>query len=151
MNINVFIEKIISFVELNSTQFQKKYMIDLTTKNEDEINQLIEKYSSALSSVYPDQIPYLVYIFELGINYIKEKHNDLDINWKSWCMVLLKKLFLNKKINDESDIKNNIDDFIKYKEKKYKNYCDDLAIYASEYDRDFAFIYSFLFEKNNDQ
>lgn len=124
-------------------------MIDLTNKSIDEINGLIQKYASVLELIHQrEQIPYLAYIIDIAVNHIKEKHNYLSIDWKAWSVVVIKKLFLDKKINNESDIIKSIDDFIEYQKNEYQNYLNDLAMFTSEYDRDLGFVWGYVCKKN---
>jgi len=87
-----------------------------------------------------EQIPYLVYVFETGINYVKENYNNIDKDWKVWSIVYLKNQFLNNRIIEELDIIETIDNFFTYYKTNYKNYINDLAMYVSEYDRDYGFM-----------
>jgi hypothetical protein len=134
---------------LKSARFRKMHMIDLTSENVDKINGLIQKYAFVLELISDqEQIPYLAYIIDTAINYIKKTHNDLNIDWKSWCVILVKEQFLNQKIKSESDIEEIINDFIEYWKKEYKKYCDNIAISSSDYDRDRGFVYEYIWKKN---
>lgn len=122
-------------------------MIDLTNKTVEEINGLIQKYTSVLELIEEqERIPYLAYIIDIAVNHIKNAHSDLTIDWKAWCIVVLTKLF--SKIKKEGNISEIIDDFVAHYKKEYQNYCDDLALFASEYDRDYGFCYRYVLKKN---
>jgi len=116
-------------------------MIDLTNKNIDEINTLVQKYAPVLESIKPETQPYIAYIIEIAYNYLQEKYKDLHKDWKSWMIVILKNQFNN--INNDNDILKNIDDFIIYHHSNYQKYCED-TISASEFDRDHRFVYDYL-------
>ena len=123
-------------------------MIDLTNKTVDEINGYIQKYASVLELIKSQEQPYMAYIIDVAVNYIKDKHNDLTIDWKSWCTLLIKEQYFNKKLKSEKDIKEIIDDFIVYWIKEYDEYCNNLGMYSSEYDRDRGFVYEYMWKKN---
>jgi hypothetical protein len=122
-------------------------MIDLTNKN---IDLLVQKYTPVLELIvgHKQQLPYLVVVFEIAVTHIKEKHNELTVDWKAWAVFVIKKLFLNKKITNEREVTETIDEFILYWKENYKSYCDNLAMFASEYDRDRGFVYGYLSKKN---
>jgi hypothetical protein len=119
-------------------------MIDLTNKNIDEINALIQKYASVLELIKPETQPYLAYIIEIAYNYLQEKYKDLHKNWKSWIIVILKNQF--DDINNDKDILKNIDKFINYYNSDYQKYCEDV-ISVSEFDRDHGFVHNYLNKK----
>jgi hypothetical protein len=123
-------------------------MIDLTSKSADEINLLIQKYTPVLELVKETgHIPYLAFIFELGINYIKGKYNDLETNWKQWSIVCLKDLQINGVLKNEEDVFKCIDDFIEYYKIHYQQYVDEIALFSNEYDRDHIFVQAFINRK----
>jgi len=110
---------------------------------------LIQLYLPLLeSSKHYDQIQYLAYLIHFSINYIKKTHNDLNIDWKSWCIILVKEQYLNKKIKSELDIEETVNDFIEYWKKEYKEYCNNIAISSSDYDRDRGFVYEYIWKNN---
>jgi hypothetical protein len=120
-------------------------MIDLTNRTIDEINELIQKYISVLELIKQQkQIPYLAIVIDVGIKYVKEKYQDLELDWKAWSIVYLKHKYLRGKIKKESDIPNLIDDFIKYYKDKYKSYVDNLGMSTSDFDRDYGFVCAYI-------
>jgi hypothetical protein len=126
-------------------------MTDLTNRTVEEVNQLIQKYAPVLELSHAkskEEIPILAIIYDISVKYIKDWHNNLTVDWKSWCVLVIKEQFHNKKIQSEADIVQTINDFIKYWSENYKTYCNNLGMYASEYDRDRGFVYKYLIEKN---
>lgn len=120
-------------------------MIDLTSENVDE---LIKKYISVLELAKDnEQIPYLAVVINTAVNHIKEKYNDLNIDWKCWCTILVRTQYLNNKINSKKDVTETIDNFITYWKENYNNYCNDI-IFSDVYDRDRGFVYGYAWKKN---
>ena len=120
-------------------------MIDLSNKTIDEVNELIQKYASALELVKPNrEIPYLAVIIDVGIKYIKEKHNDLTTDWKAMLIVLLKLLYLKNSINNEANIPTEIENFMTYYNSKYNNYIENLIDYSNDYDKNYKFILNYI-------
>ena len=87
-------------------------------------------------------------VYDTLINHIKQKYPNVDLNIKGWCGVLIRILYFKNKIESEIQITNIIDEFIDYWNLNYKNYCNNLISYTSEYDRDLGFVYKFIFEKS---
>lgn len=124
-------------------------MTDLTNKIEttsEEDMQALYKIYEPLFEFIKDkkQIPYLVVIIDWGIKYIKENYNDLELEWKAWSVVFLKHRYLRGKVDKKEDIYKCVDDFIKHYKEKYEFYIKNLAIYASDFDRDYGFVCSYL-------
>lgn len=133
---------------LKFARLRRTHMIDLTNKTVDEINGYIQKYASVLELIKPQEQPYMAYIIDVAVNYIKEKYNNLTIDWKSWCTLLVKEQYFNKKLKSEKDIKETIDNFVEHWIKEYNEYCNNLGMYTSEYDRDRGFVYEYMWKKN---
>ena len=126
-------------------KLRKTHMIDLTNRTVDEVNELIKKYINLLELIRQQQeIPYLAVIIDVGIKYVKEKYQDLELDWKAWSIVYLKNKYLKGKLKKESEIPDLIDDFIKHYKDKYKEYIDGLGMSASDFDRDYGFVCSCL-------
>lgn len=118
-------------------------MIDLTNKSIDGINTLIQKYRNVLELIKPDDVPYMAVIVDTGISCINLKYKQLPIDWKCWAIVMLKELYYKKRIQSEDNISSEIDRFIEYLNKNYKEYCD-LKWSGNEYERDRGFVYEYL-------
>lgn len=126
-------------------------MIDLTNKTVENVDTLIKLYAPVLDILGVktiEEIQIFAIIFDISVKHIKEKHNDLDVDWKAWSVVVVKKTHTLKKFEYVENIITTIDEFITYWRINYNNYCDNLAIFASEFDRDFGFVYKYLHEKN---
>lgn len=119
--------------------------IDLTNKSVDEINGLIQKYASVLELLKPQDQPYFAYIVDIAIKHIETSHKNLTADWKAWSVFVLKKQY--DKIKNESDINKIIDDFIEYWNREYKEYCNNLGMFTTEYDRDRGFVYKYIEKK----
>lgn len=123
-------------------------MIDLTNKNADKINELIEKYKPLLELIEErKQIPYLAYIFDIGITYVREKYKNINVDWQQWSIVCLKDCQLNGKIEEEADIYKIVDDFIIYCQNDYETYLNNIGIYSNVYYRDLGFVQAFIMKK----
>jgi len=119
-------------------------MIDSISRTIEEVNGLIQKYTSLLELIKPqEQIPYVAVIIDIGITYIKEKYADIELDWKIWAIVYLKNKYLKGKISKESEIPESIDDFIIHYKNEYKEYIDKLGMSASDFDRDYGFVSKF--------
>lgn len=124
-------------------------MIDLTNRTTEEVNGLIQKYTSLLEVAdlkKQDDVPILAIIFDVGISYIKTTHNNLSKDLKGWIMIALKHKYYDGKIKTEEDIRKIIDDFIDFWKAEYKKYCNDI-VSASDYDRDNGFLFKYLLKK----
>ena len=121
-------------------------MIDLTNKM---INQhlLLQKYIPVLKNIKNKEVHLqLAYIFDVTIKYIKEKYSEIEQDWKIWCTIAIKDIFLKDSlmINNEKDIEKLIDAFMLYYNEKYEKYLNNVAIYVNEYFRDYPFVSTFI-------
>ena len=119
-------------------------MIDLTNRTVDEINALIQKYASVLELLKPQHQPYLAVVIDVGVKYVKEKYQDLELDWKAWSIVYLKNKYMKGKLKKESEIPGLIDDFIQHYKDKYADYIKQLGLYSTEFDRDYGFVCAYL-------
>jgi len=111
------------------------------------VQQIVNKFAPVLEGTLPEKnIPYLAVIFNICVDYLQGSHGATSAEWKAWSVLLIKKLFEEDKLKKEADIHLIIDEFIEYKEKEYKSYCDDI-ISVSDYDRDIGFMYRFFWKK----
>ena len=123
-------------------------MIDLTSKTPEELNALIQKYAPVLQQVKvkPDQYQYIAYIIDIAINYLTINHKDLSADMKTWCIVVLKDLYMKNKINNDLDITTIIIDFINYYDLNYETYCSYM-VSASDYDQQRGFVHDYVIKK----
>jgi len=130
-------------------------MIDLISRNQneltpDEITQLnivINKYSPALKEILKFDnklVPYVAHIIDIGVNYVNDKHSDLDADWKIWCIVLLKNLFLDHKLTNIDDVPKLVDDFVMYYNDEHAKFKKTIEVSASNYDKDYIFVISYV-------
>lgn len=127
-------------------------MTDLINKvNSIEVNgiqELYNKYQPILGTIKDiPQLPYFIYSFDIGFNYIKEKHLDLSSDWKTWSMVCFKQLYFKGLIKNESDIIIEIDKFVEHYRNDYDAFIRDTAMFTSEYYRDYAFVFEYTFKR----
>jgi len=120
-------------------------MIDLTSKTIDEINALILKYAQALEIIRLSDQPYMAYIINVACTHLEAQHKDLNKDWKSWAIVVLKNKC--RKINNDADIQKTIDEFIEYQKTEYEAYIKDL-VWHNEIERDWGFVRAFINKKN---
>ena len=123
-------------------------MIDLTSKTSEQINALIQKWSLALqeSKIAVEHYLQMAYIIDVATPYIKEKYAELTPEWKAWCMVVLKEMYIKNKINSELDITNIIDDFVTDYNLNYESYCSYMTS-ANEYDQQNGFVHGYILKK----
>ena len=123
-------------------------MIDLTNKTPEELNTLINKYASVLQEVKakPDQYQYIAYIIDVAVNYLTINHKDLSADMKTWCIVVLKDLYMKNKISNDLDITTIIEDFINHHDLNYETYCS-FMVSASDYDKDKGFVHDYVIKK----
>jgi len=123
-------------------------MIDLTSKTPEEINALIGKWLSALqvSEFAPEHYLQVAYIIDIATTHLKEKYNNLTPIWKSWCMIVLLRLYKKDKINNDLDITNNIDDFVNEYNLNYESYWN-IMISGSEYNQQRGFVNAYVIKK----
>jgi hypothetical protein len=111
-------------------------------------NELLIKYTPVLELLNEkDRTLNILYVFEHTINHILKKYSKLSIDQKTWTLVVIKNLFLDNKIHSIIDVENFVDDFILYWNKKYQKYIDDIALFSSEYCRDYEFIKTYINKK----
>lgn len=126
-------------------------MTDLTNKVENLLSEtaqaLIIKYQDALKEVFKKDDPkviYVAYIINVAYNYLEEKYKDETADWKSWCVVMIKRLFDREKLVEKDDIFKHIDQFVEYKKSEYDKYVSNIALYSDEYYRDSPFIDKYI-------
>jgi len=111
------------------------------------VQEIVNKYAAILEGTRPEKnIPYLAVIINTCVDYLGGSHGASNAEWKSWSVLLIKKLFEEGKLKKEADIPLIIDEFLDYKEKEYKKYCDDI-ISVNDYERDRGFVYRFFWKK----
>lgn len=126
-------------------KLQKMHMTDLTNNNFEELNKLVNQYTSLLEVIKinnSDEIYKFVSIIDFSIKYIKENYNNLSKEIKSWTVVAVKKMFLLKNITIK-DAQKIIDDFISYWKTHYKEYCSE-TISSNDINRDQGFVFNFI-------
>lgn len=128
----------------------KEIVNDLIIQDKENIQSIVNKFTPALQHVeLNDNIPYVAYIISVGIEYIKINHKDQNPDFKAWVFVLLKKKFEDGELINSVDILPLIDEFFKYKEDNYDEYCSN-TFAASDYDRDRGLYHEFLAHKKTD-
>jgi len=79
------------------------------------VQNIINKYGEVLKDHLPERdIPYFAFVIDICVNYINEKHKDLNADWKTWAVVIVRRQYLDKKLKRESDIPNLIDEFVEF-------------------------------------
>lgn len=130
-------------------------MTDLTNKVDtliktdiNSIQGLVNKYSTVLQEVKPEKhVSYLAYIIDICVNHINQNHKDLSRDWKAWSVVVIINTYFKGNIKCVDDIIKTIDELVAFWKSEYKTYCQDI-ISASEYDRDWGFVFKFISKKN---
>jgi cupin superfamily acireductone dioxygenase involved in methionine salvage len=115
-------------------------MIDLKDKNTEE---LIQKHQSILGLIKnPNEWPQYAGVIDVGINHIKSKYNNVDLNWKTWASAILIKNA--SYLKSEKEVIDLIDNFLDYVKTNYQFYVDDLGMSVNDYEKDRGFVYRFL-------
>jgi hypothetical protein len=112
-----------------------------------KVQELINKYASILQEILPEKnIPYLAVVIHTCVLFLNENHSRISADWKAWSVLLIKKLFEENRLKKEGEIHATINEFLEFKEREYKNYCDDI-ISVNDYERDRGFLYKFYHKK----
>ena len=123
--------------------------MDLTNKNTEYLNIIIEKYSSLISNIPTNDKKYYANIIDVGVNYIKDKYSNINRNLKSASILLLFKKY--NEINHDSDIFGIIDDFITFHKNNHNQYINQIDDNTSDFIPEFDFLYYYLKSLNNFQ
>lgn len=123
--------------------------IDALIKNDiNSVQAIVNKYATVLQDIKQEkQIPYLAYIIDVCVNHINQNHKDLPRDWKAWSVVVVKNIYTKGNIKCVEDIIKTIDEFVVFWKSDYKSYCQD-TISATEYDRDWGFVFGFIIKRN---
>ena len=111
--------------------------------NNVNIDNLIQKYLPVLETLHRKEF-WVQYaqIFEISIDYINAKHKGIDYSWKIWTTLLLVNLVNEIKTNE--DVHKIVDEFVKYINDNYKNYCDNLGMSSTDFDKNYLFMSKFI-------
>lgn len=113
--------------------------------DEETLNKLFKKYEFVLPEIkHGKNIPHLLYIINLSVNYIQANYKEEPKKWKTWAVVLIKRLFEQGKITTKKEIFKNIDLFFKHKNSEYKKYASNIGIYSDEYYKDNPFLIKYI-------
>ena len=126
------------------TDLINKNKSDLSNEELEILKNLVEKYKDLIQYVHHSYANELAFVLEMGINHIKDNHNDLPVDWKTWSMVLLKNM-----VEDNLNIQNVptiIDEFVEYHKTEYNKYCKDI-ISVNDFERDRGFVHRFINKK----
>lgn len=106
----------------------------------------VRRYDGLLRHLRPYKHLRLMVVIEIAVPYLKINYPDLSRDWKAWVMVMLRDWLDN--IGSESNIVRCIDGFINYYKTQYQRYITEVGYYTCDYDRDYGFVRSFLYELN---
>jgi len=130
-------------------------MTDLTNRvqnlNVETIQALYQKYGVVLQEISKNddpKLPFYAYIINIAYNYLEEKYKEETPDWKSWCVVLVKRLFDQENLKSKEDILQHIDQFLEHKKSEYEKYVSNIAMYSDEYYRDCYFIDHYIKASN---
>jgi len=127
-------------------------MADITS----EVNSMTPEQLEALKLKYEDlhikpAFPYTnkldyIYLKLIGIAsaYIKKRHNDINLDLKSWAVFVVTKFFEYQKVKTAREILAIVNDFIKYWSENYEEYSKDIVFSCSDFDRDSPFVTKYL-------
>lgn len=111
------------------------------------VEVLIKKYAPALEMVKVQTTPYIghiAFIVNVSVNYLNSEHKEVDNDWKTWSVVMIKRLFDQDKLPTKEDILKHIDQFLEYKKTEYDKYVSNIAMYSDEYHRDTIFVDKYI-------
>jgi len=111
------------------------------------VQAVVNKYSDLLQKVLPEKnVPYVAVIIDICVDYLNGSHGATDADWKSWAVVVIKKLFEKNVLEKEADITEVIDEFLEFKGNEYEDYCKD-RFSVNDFERDRVFVYRFIDKK----
>jgi len=121
---------------------------EIGKKNLQELQNIVNQFSTVLHDTKEKDIPYVAYIIHLATNYININYKDLSKDWKTWSVFFIRHQYLKGKLTKLSDIPILIDKFLEFYNTEYDKYCNDIFA-ATDYDRDRGFI-NYYEKKIND-
>ena len=123
-------------------------MIDLTNKTQEELHTLYNELLN-VHDFFNDKnnLAFHLYPIQIAVNYIKEKYNDIDVDWKAFSTLVIMHLF--HEIKTEEDVKIIIDDFIIYINTKYSTFSEADDYFTSTYDKNHYFTKMFINNKKS--
>jgi hypothetical protein len=117
-------------------------MKELINKN---VEELVKKYSPLLETIKDIELKsQLAYVFDTAVNYIKEKHNSLSIDWKSWAIFILRTPEIYNTLSNNGDIINVIEDFVGFYNKNYQHYVNELVTQGDDFELKQNFVYKYI-------
>jgi hypothetical protein len=118
----------------------------------DERKILRDKYAYILEPYanLESHLPILSFIIDIAIKYLKENYDVVLPYWKAFIVLVIVKLYFNKKLIFIEDITTTINNFLIYHNTNYQNYIDNLAYSINDYDRDLIFVSGFISKNNLD-
>jgi len=127
------------------TDLINKKIKDKNKKIEEFFHFLMEKYKPLLVDVHDENKLLFSCIIHIAINFINNKHNSLDRDFKIWCIYILKHIFLDNALNLEN-VKDEITFFIEHYNNEYDKYNKN-TFSVNDFEKKSNFI--FLYLKNN--
>jgi hypothetical protein len=108
---------------------------------ENLMNVLLSRFAPVIE-LFPKQknSKTLAFIFEISVNYIKEKYPNLNPDWKTWTVTAVQKMYFDNKINTVEDIILIIDDFIGFTATDYQIYSETFKISQDEFEINLGFV-----------
>jgi len=116
---------------------------NLIVENKSNVEGIINKYLPVLKEcVLESQYPYVAILIDRSVNFINANHQTRSSDWKAWAVLVVYKLYQDKKLENLNQIPEIINHFFTFKDSEYQNFCND-TISISEYHRDQGFVYRF--------
>ena len=69
------------------------------------VQEIVNKYAPVLQGTIPEKnIPYLAVVLNTCVDYLSGSHGATTADWKTWSVLLIKKLFEEGNLKKEKDI-----------------------------------------------
>lgn len=112
--------------------------------NLNRVDVLHQKYQQFLHEFRGEKnVLERLYLVDISVNYLKTNYIAESKNLKSWAVVVVFRLYKHDKTT-EADVYKIIDDFVANYKKHIQAYIEDIAMFASDYDREVGFITYYL-------
>jgi hypothetical protein len=127
----------------------KNFVLKFKEYSEEKQQEIINRFKSKINDLYiinnEDHLFSIIYCLDYAFNYINEKYSDESKLLRTWSIVMLMRYMNKNNINNEEDIINIIDKTYNHlKNNEYDVYLNDIAFFATEYDRDLEYINKIL-------
>lgn len=111
------------------------------------MQELTKKYKHILNDYEKKYHVDIVNIVDKSINYIKNKYDKYNLNYKISGVYVIIKIYLNKKNFNSLKIEKTIDDYFNYFDNEYHKYMNTLVLISDEFYADLSFYDKYINKK----